>query len=104
MKQGSFEQQRMRFLILGLPAGPPSQLPRPTTTMSAPTTPSVPTITNIISSNSLPATPSEPTAISPPSSPVKEKPLIGQDQNRSPLNQGNGFTYVHMYIHTYLHT
>ncbi|XP_047355317.1 TGF-beta-activated kinase 1 and MAP3K7-binding protein 3 isoform X1 [Vespa velutina] len=71
----------------GLPAGPPSQLPRPTTTMSAPTTPSVPTITNIISSNSLPATPSEPTAISPPSSPVKEKPLIGQDQNRSPLNQ-----------------
>ncbi|XP_015172203.1 PREDICTED: TGF-beta-activated kinase 1 and MAP3K7-binding protein 3 isoform X3 [Polistes dominula] len=71
----------------GLPAGPPSQLPRPTTTMSAPTTPSVPTITNIISSNSLPATPSEPTAISPPSSPVKEKPLIDQDQNRSPLNQ-----------------
>ncbi|XP_046826746.1 TGF-beta-activated kinase 1 and MAP3K7-binding protein 3-like isoform X2 [Vespa crabro] len=71
----------------GLPAGPPSQLPRPTTTMSAPTTPSVPTITNIISSNSLPATPSEPTAISPPSSPVKEKPLIGQDQNRSPLSQ-----------------
>ncbi|XP_053974943.1 TGF-beta-activated kinase 1 and MAP3K7-binding protein 3 isoform X3 [Hylaeus volcanicus] len=71
----------------GLPAGPPSQLPRPTTTMSAPTTPSVPSTTNIVPTNSLPTTPSGPTTTSPPSSPVGERIQPNSDQNRSPLNQ-----------------
>ncbi|PBC27742.1 Mitogen-activated protein kinase kinase kinase 7-interacting protein [Apis cerana cerana] len=71
----------------GLPAGPPSQLPRPTTTMSAPTTPSVPSTTNIVPSISLPTTPSGPTTTSPPSSPIGERVSANSDQNRSPLNQ-----------------
>ncbi|XP_076182623.1 uncharacterized protein LOC143154377 isoform X3 [Ptiloglossa arizonensis] len=71
----------------GLPAGPPSQLPRPTTTMSAPTTPSVPSTTNIVPPISLPTTPSGPTTTSPPSSPVGERIQANSDQNRSPLNQ-----------------
>ncbi|XP_003694769.1 proteoglycan 4 isoform X1 [Apis florea] len=71
----------------GLPAGPPSQLPRPTTTMSAPTTPSVPSTTNIVPSISLPTTPSGPTTTSPPSSPIGERVSTNSDQNRSPLNQ-----------------
>ncbi|XP_076653435.1 TAK1-associated binding protein 2 isoform X1 [Halictus rubicundus] len=71
----------------GLPAGPPSQLPRPTTTMSAPTTPSVPPTTNIVPLISLPTTPSGPTTTSPPSSPVGERIQANSDQNRSPLNQ-----------------
>ncbi|XP_076293010.1 TAK1-associated binding protein 2 isoform X6 [Lasioglossum baleicum] len=71
----------------GLPAGPPSQLPRPTTTMSAPTTPSVPPATNIVPLISLPTTPSGPTTTSPPSSPVGERIQANSDQNRSPLNQ-----------------
>ncbi|XP_068983951.1 TGF-beta-activated kinase 1 and MAP3K7-binding protein 3-like isoform X5 [Bombus flavifrons] len=71
----------------GLPAGPPSQLPRPTTTMSAPTTPSVPSTTNIAPSISLPTTPSGPTTTSPPSSPIGERIPANSDQNRSPLNQ-----------------
>nr|XP_012139611.1 PREDICTED: TGF-beta-activated kinase 1 and MAP3K7-binding protein 3 isoform X3 [Megachile rotundata] len=70
----------------GLPAGPPSQLPRPTTTMSAPTTPSVPSTTTIVPPTSLPTTPSGPTTTSPPSSPVGER-HTNSDQNRSPLNQ-----------------
>ncbi|XP_017761559.1 PREDICTED: TGF-beta-activated kinase 1 and MAP3K7-binding protein 2 isoform X1 [Eufriesea mexicana] len=71
----------------GLPAGPPSQLPRPTTTMSAPTTPSVPSTTNIVPPISLPTTPSGPTTTSPPSSPLGERIQANSDQNRSPLNQ-----------------
>ncbi|XP_078035049.1 TAK1-associated binding protein 2 isoform X1 [Augochlora pura] len=71
----------------GLPAGPPSQLPRPTTTMSAPTTPSVPPATNIVPLISLPTTPSGPTTTSPPSSPVGERIQANSDQNQSPLNQ-----------------
>ncbi|XP_076241717.1 TAK1-associated binding protein 2 isoform X2 [Calliopsis andreniformis] len=71
----------------GLPAGPPSQLPRPTTTMSAPTTPSVPSMMNIIHPSSLPTTPSGPTTTSPPSSPIGERTQANSDQNRSPLNQ-----------------
>ncbi|CAK9833630.1 TGF-beta-activated kinase 1 and MAP3K7-binding protein 2 [Anthophora retusa] len=71
----------------GLPAGPPSQLPRPTTTMSAPTTPSVPSTTNIVPPISLPTTPSGPTTTSPPSSPIGERIQANSDQNRSPLNQ-----------------
>ncbi|XP_031832626.1 TAK1-associated binding protein 2 isoform X2 [Nomia melanderi] len=71
----------------GLPAGPPSQLPRPTTTMSAPTTPSVPSATNIVPLISLPTTPSGPTTTSPPSSPVGERIQANSDPNRSPLNQ-----------------
>lgn len=71
----------------GLPAGPPSQLPRPTTTMSAPTTPSVPSTTNIVSSSSLPTTPSGPMTTSSPSSPVGERIPANSEQNRSPLNQ-----------------
>ncbi|XP_068983955.1 TGF-beta-activated kinase 1 and MAP3K7-binding protein 3-like isoform X8 [Bombus flavifrons] len=73
--------------VAGLPAGPPSQLPRPTTTMSAPTTPSVPSTTNIAPSISLPTTPSGPTTTSPPSSPIGERIPANSDQNRSPLNQ-----------------
>ncbi|XP_029050699.1 TGF-beta-activated kinase 1 and MAP3K7-binding protein 3-like isoform X10 [Osmia bicornis bicornis] len=73
----------------GLPVGPPSQLPRPTTTMSAPTTPSVPSTTNIVPpTTSLPTTPSAPTTTtSPPSSPVGERIQTNSDQNRSPFNQ-----------------
>ncbi|XP_076679692.1 TAK1-associated binding protein 2 isoform X2 [Andrena cerasifolii] len=71
----------------GLPAGPPSQLPRPTTTMSAPTTPSVPSTTTIVPPSSLPTTPSGPTTTSPPSSPIDERTPANSDQNRSPLNQ-----------------
>lgn len=71
----------------GLPAGPPSQLPRPTTTMSAPTTPSVPSTTNIVHPISLPTTPSGPTTTSPPSSPIGERISANIDQNQSLLNQ-----------------
>ncbi|XP_076757128.1 TAK1-associated binding protein 2 isoform X3 [Xylocopa sonorina] len=71
----------------GLPAGPPSQLPRPTTTMSAPTTPCVPSTTNIVPPISLPTTPSGPTTTSPPSSPIGERTQANSDQSRSPLNQ-----------------
>ncbi|XP_015439261.1 PREDICTED: TGF-beta-activated kinase 1 and MAP3K7-binding protein 3 isoform X2 [Dufourea novaeangliae] len=72
----------------GLPAGPPSQLPRPTTTMSAPTTPSAPSTTNIVPLISLPTTPSGPTTTtSPPSSPVGERIQANSEQNRSPFNQ-----------------
>ncbi|XP_072747921.1 uncharacterized protein Tab2 isoform X2 [Anoplolepis gracilipes] len=75
----------------GLPPGPPSQLPRPTTTtMSAPTTPSVPPTTNIVPICSLPTTPSVPTTISiaPPSSvSVGEHTQSTSDQNQSSLNQ-----------------
>ncbi|XP_066597356.1 TGF-beta-activated kinase 1 and MAP3K7-binding protein 2 isoform X2 [Prorops nasuta] len=75
----------------GLPSGPPSQLPRPTTTMSAPTTPSVPLVTNSIAatSSSLPTTPSGPKTITPPSTPPFE---LTQNNNPpedddSPFNQ-----------------
>ncbi|KAG7210096.1 hypothetical protein KM043_011664 [Ampulex compressa] len=71
----------------GLPAGPPSQLPRPTTTMSAPTTPSVPSTMNIVPPNSLPTTPSGFTTSSPPPSPIGERAQANSDQSRSPLNQ-----------------
>ncbi|KAK9299595.1 hypothetical protein QLX08_007408 [Tetragonisca angustula] len=71
----------------GLPVGPPSQLPRPTTTMSAPTTPSVPSTTNIVHPISLPTTPSGPTTTSPPSSPIGERISANIDQNQSLLNQ-----------------
>ncbi|CAL7941339.1 unnamed protein product [Xylocopa violacea] len=73
--------------VAGLPAGPPSQLPRPTTTMSAPTTPCVPSTTNIVPPISLPTTPSGPTTTSPPSSPIGERTQANSDQSRSPLNQ-----------------
>ncbi|XP_070166330.1 TGF-beta-activated kinase 1 and MAP3K7-binding protein 3 isoform X1 [Polyergus mexicanus] len=75
----------------GLPPGPPSQLPRPTTTtMSAPTTPSVPPTTNIVPICSLPTTPSASTMIGivPPSSAsVGERTQSTSDQNRSSLSQ-----------------
>ena len=85
--------------VAGLPAGPPSQLPRPTTTMSAPTTPSVPSTTNIVPSISLPTTPSGPTTTSPPSSPIGERVSANSDQNRSPLNQGKDpLDYIFLYF------
>ncbi|XP_029175914.1 TGF-beta-activated kinase 1 and MAP3K7-binding protein 2 isoform X2 [Nylanderia fulva] len=75
----------------GLPPGPPSQLPRPTTTtMSAPTTPSVPPTTNIVPICSLPTTPSVPATIgitSPSGASVGEHTQSAPDQNRSPLSQ-----------------
>ncbi|KAH0946717.1 hypothetical protein HN011_000526 [Eciton burchellii] len=74
----------------GLPPGPPSQLPRPTT-MSAPNTPSIPSTTNIVPTCSLPTTPSGPatnnSVIAPPSSLVAEHMQTTSDQNRSPLSQ-----------------
>ncbi|XP_033210699.1 mitogen-activated protein kinase kinase kinase 7-interacting protein 3 homolog isoform X2 [Belonocnema kinseyi] len=58
----------------GLPPGPPSQLSRPTMTMSAPTTPSVPTMNLIVPSTSSPTTPLVAQAIkSPPQTPEKEE-------------------------------
>jgi len=83
--------------LSGLPPGPPSQLPRPTT-MSAPNTPSIPSTTNIVPTCSLPTTPSGPatnnSVIAPPSSLVAEHMQTTSDQNRSPLSQGNiGMSY-----------
>ncbi|KAK0166069.1 hypothetical protein PV328_004519 [Microctonus aethiopoides] len=76
----------------GLPAGPPSQLPRPTTIMSAPTTPLTVSTTGIITSSSLPTTPLAAQQMSTvttslPSSPIKDSIQIITDSNRSPLNQ-----------------
>ncbi|KAK0175318.1 hypothetical protein PV327_009076 [Microctonus hyperodae] len=77
----------------GLPAGPPSQLPRPTTIMSAPTTPLTVSATGIITSSSLPTTPlaaqqmSTMTTSSSPSSPIKDSTQIITDSNPSLLNQ-----------------
>ncbi|XP_074107416.1 TAK1-associated binding protein 2 isoform X2 [Cotesia typhae] len=68
----------------GLPAGPPSQLPRPTTTMSAPTTPSAPAIGIVSNPSSLPATPSGPVS-SFPSIPYKD--AISVDLTRLSLHQ-----------------
>lgn len=74
----------------GLPPGPPSQLPRPTT--SAPTTPSMPSATNIVPTCSLPTTPSAVTASGDGggSSSIGEhaaRIVAGSDQSRSALNQ-----------------
>ncbi|XP_043281230.1 TGF-beta-activated kinase 1 and MAP3K7-binding protein 3-like isoform X2 [Venturia canescens] len=71
----------------GLPAGPPSQLPRPTTTTSAPTTPSAP-VTNLVQPISLPTTPSTHSAISsPPSgSPTRDPSQVKTDLNSLPSN------------------
>ncbi|EGI58298.1 Mitogen-activated protein kinase kinase kinase 7-interacting protein 2 [Acromyrmex echinatior] len=70
---------------------PPSQLPRPTTTMSAPTTPSIPPTTNIIPGCSLPTTPSGPTTSSGVGSLSAVSSSLGDhmasDRNRSPLCQ-----------------
>lgn len=81
----------------GLPSGPPSQLPRPTTTMSAPTTPSVPSTTNIIQTCSLPTTPSGATISCasslqqqqqpPPSSSAEKHTQTASDQKLSPSSQ-----------------
>ncbi|XP_008550847.1 TGF-beta-activated kinase 1 and MAP3K7-binding protein 2 isoform X2 [Microplitis demolitor] len=62
----------------GLPAGPPSQLPRPTTTMSAPTTPSAPAIGIISNPSSLPTTPSNPVS----SFPSQIKDAVSIDLSR----------------------
>lgn len=77
----------------GLPAGPPSQLPRPTTTMSAPTTPSAP-VGGLVTPSSLPTTPSAAQAgpgstFTPPSSPAVDS----GDWNRSPFSHGES-TFV----------
>ncbi|XP_014477206.1 PREDICTED: TGF-beta-activated kinase 1 and MAP3K7-binding protein 3 isoform X2 [Dinoponera quadriceps] len=75
----------------GLPAGPPSQLPRPTTTMSAPTTPSGPSTTNIVQTCSLPTTPSAMSGASslqqPPSSSAEKHTQTASDQRLSPSSQ-----------------
>ncbi|XP_018306842.1 TGF-beta-activated kinase 1 and MAP3K7-binding protein 2 isoform X2 [Mycetomoellerius zeteki] len=74
-----------------LPLEPPSQLPRPTTTMSAPTTPSIPPTTNIVPGCSLPTTPSGPTTSSGVGPPSTASFSLGDhtasDRNRSPLCQ-----------------
>nr|XP_012220926.1 PREDICTED: TGF-beta-activated kinase 1 and MAP3K7-binding protein 2 isoform X3 [Linepithema humile] len=76
----------------GLPPGPPSQLPRPTT--SAPTTPSVPPSTSIVPTCSLPTTPSGASGgggggggVAPSSVGEHAQIAAGSDQSRSPLNQ-----------------
>lgn len=55
-----------------VPLGPPSQLSRPTMTMSAPTTPSVPPVYSLSSASSLPTTPIAAGTRSPVTSPEKE--------------------------------
>lgn len=84
--------------LSGLPPGPPNQLPRPSTTMSAPSTPSMPSTTNIVPTCSLPTTPSASSAtgssgVAPPSGTVGEHTQTASDQNRSPLSQGNAESY-----------
>ncbi|CAD6217140.1 GSCOCT00004690001.2-RA-CDS [Cotesia congregata] len=61
-------------------------LPRPTTTMSAPTTPSAPAVGIVSNPSSLPATPSGPVS-SFPSSPYKD--AISVDLSRLSLHQAN---------------
>ncbi|XP_011861680.1 PREDICTED: TGF-beta-activated kinase 1 and MAP3K7-binding protein 3 isoform X2 [Vollenhovia emeryi] len=80
-----------------LPPEPPSQLPRPTTTMSAPTTPSIPPTTSIVPGCSLPTTPSGPATSSgvAPLAAAAAAAVVSSsvgdhaasDRNRSPLCQ-----------------